>query len=411
MLLSNTNLRRLVVGQFLSAVGDQFYLIAIPWLALEISGQALVAGALLAAAGIPRAVFMLLGGAVTDRYSPKMVLVASNGLQALLMVAFGWAVLNSLTGLWLLFGLSFATGFIDAFGLPAFNAMVPRVTPQRELEGGNIYVQGGNMASLVIGPALAGLLIARGAGWFGMGGSLDGIGIAFLINALTFLLGISFFGRMRPAEARIEPSQEQPLLRSIGAVLEHIRADRQLMTVFGLMAVLGLLLTGSIRVAFPLLAEAGSQGGAQQFGNMTSAFGVGMALGMLAVRALPRPPQAVSGLTALALIAATPVGLIVLAFSPPQALMLAVILLMGCGFGYVFIYVLSWLQRRTPQRLHGRLMAVALFATIGLSPVSQVLMGYLLDLSLQFTLLGVGGLALILLAANAARPEMWSLRE
>jgi MFS family permease len=68
-MLANRNVRLLVLGQFISAIGDHFYLIALPWLGLQITGSAFVAGTLLAVASVPRSVFMLLGGAVTDRYS------------------------------------------------------------------------------------------------------------------------------------------------------------------------------------------------------------------------------------------------------------------------------------------------------------------------------------------------------
>ncbi len=409
-MLSNRNLRLLVVGQFLSAVGDQFYLIAMPWLALEISGRALVAGAVLAVAGIPRAAFMLLGGAVTDRYSPKWLLIGSNGLQALLMGLLGLVIMIPFAQLWFLFAVAFATGLIDAFGLPAFNTMLPRIAADHELEGGNIYVQGANLASAVVGPALAGLLISAAAAGTVGGPPLRGLGLAFLVDAATFLVGISFFWAIRPSEALgVDDGTDEPLIRAVGRVFEYIGTDAQLKYLFGLMSVLGLVLTGTIRVGFPLLAEAA--GGVRDFGNMTSAFGAGMVLGMVGVKVFPRPPKAISGLVMLGWFSAVPAGLIVLSFTPAIATILGVILLMGIGFGYVFIYMLSWLQRRTPKRMHGRIMAVVFFTTIGLSPISQIVMGYLLDLSLQGTLLGVGSFVLGLILLAGARRGMWRLRE
>jgi hypothetical protein len=136
-----------------------------------------------------------------------------------------------------------------------------------------------------------------------------------------------------------------------------------------------------------------------------------MLTGMIAIKLLPKPPQAVSGILLLSVFAFLPGGLILLGSAPPIGVSLVIILIMGTAFGYVNITLLSWLQRRTPTRLLGRVMAVVLFSTIGLSPVSQVLMGYLLGLNIQAALMGVGVLVLLLLVLTAANREMWGLKE
>lgn len=411
-MVANRNLRLLVVGQFISAIGDHFYLIAMPWLGLQLTGSALVAGTLLATASVPRSAFMLLGGAVTDRYSAKTLLILSNGLQAVLMLVLGSFVMVPLFRLWFLYVLVFLTGVIDAFGLPAFNALLPRIVDQHQLESGNIYLQGANMASGVIGPAMAGLLISFVAPHTGSGSTLNGIGFIFLINAVTFFAGISLFWRIHIGDDfRPHQDSHESLIKSIHYVIKYIRTEPQLSNLIGLMMVLGLFLTGTIRVGFPLIADTQLSGGARDFGYMTSAFGAGMLTGMIGVKLLPRPPQAISGLIVLSLFAFMPAGLILLGFTPPLEASLAIILVMGAAFGYVNIYLLSWLQRRTPSHLFGRIIAVVLFSTLGLSPISQVLMGYLLDQNLPATMIGVGSLVLILLIVIGVNRKMWSLQE
>src|SRR5215468_5554311 len=76
--LSVRNFRLLWIGEGISLLGDQFYLIALPWLVLQLTGSALALGTVLALASIPRALFMLIGGAFVDRYSPRSVMFASN---------------------------------------------------------------------------------------------------------------------------------------------------------------------------------------------------------------------------------------------------------------------------------------------------------------------------------------------
>jgi len=407
-MLANRNVRLLVLGQFISAIGDHFYLIALPWLGLQITGSAFVAGTLLAVASVPRSVFMLLGGAVTDRYSAKTLLILSNGLQAVLMVVLASIMMIPFVRLWLLYVLVFLTGFIDAFGLPAFNALLPRIVDEDQLESGNIFLQGANMASGVIGPALAGLLISSVAANTGLPSTLNALGLVFLINAATFFAGISVFWRIQVGEdVRPVAGSADSLVTSIRSVIQYIWTEPQLRNLFGLIMILGLFLSGTIRVGFPLLADTQLSGGARAFGYMTSAFGAGILTGMIGVKLLPRPPQTISGIVVLSLFAFVPAGVILLGFAPPLPATLTIILVMGAAFGYVNIYLLSWLQRRTPGHLLGRIIAVVLFSTIGLSPISQVLMGYLLDRNLQATMIGVGSLVLMLLIVIGANRKMW----
>ncbi len=410
-MVGNRNLRRLVLGQFVSAIGDQFYLIALPWLALQMTGEALTAGTLLAAASLPRTAFMLLGGAVADRHSPKRMLLISNSLQAVLMVCLAGVIAIPNVSLWLLHFLAFWVGLVDAFGLPAFNSMLPGIVAEEELEGGNIYIQGANMASGVIGPALAGILISVGGANAPPGTDLHGIALAFLANALTFLVGISFFWGIHTGEdAQFAEGSGRPLVASLGQVRKHIGADFQLRNIFFLLLVLGLFLTGAIRVGFPMLAGSQVSGGSvRRFGNMTSAFGAGLLLGMMGLRALPKPPKSLSGLVMIGLFGLVPTGLILLALAPPLGASLGIIFAMGAAFGYVFVYLVSWLQRRTPEDMLGRVMAVVLFSSIGLSPVSQVLMAFFLDLNLRLALIAVGCLTLLLLTALGADRAMWQL--
>jgi MFS family permease len=407
--MANRNLHMLVIGQFISAVGDQFYLIAMPWLALDLTGSGLVAGTVLAAASLPRALFMLVGGSATDRFSAKTLLVTSNGLQGVLMAVLGITVLASFTPLWLLYLMGFLTGLVDAFGIPAFNSMLPQVVPDHELERGNIYLQGANMTSGIIGPALAGALIAA-TSLPTVHGDLAGVGTAFLVDAATYLVGISFFMLMvAGASVSDELTPPASLVGSLRDLGEYLRTDPRLRKLLGLMMVLGLFLTGTIRVGFPLLAERQFAGGAQAFGWLTSSLGAGMLGGMAIIGLGPRPREERAGTWILGLTGAVPAGLITLGTNRTLPQSLAVIFAMGLALGYVLIYLLSWLQRHTPTELIGRVMSVAMFATIGLSPVSQAMMGAIFDINLPVGLIAVGIMVLIVLVLAAADRRLWDL--
>ncbi|NIV34454.1 MAG: hypothetical protein GWN58_34840, partial [Anaerolineae bacterium] len=117
-------------------------------------------------------------------------------------------------------------------------------------------------------------------------------------------------------------------------------------------------MSGTIRIGFPLLAEANFSGGVRDYGNMSSAFGTGLLIGIVALKKLRAPAAATSGILVISLFSVVPIGLIVLALVPPIGVVLGAIFAMGGAFGYVTIFLLSWLQRRTPDHLLGRIMAV-----------------------------------------------------
>src|SRR5206468_4815017 len=158
--LSVPSFRLQWIGECISLRGYQFYLIALPCLVLQLTGSALALGAILALASIPRAVFMLVGGAFVDRYSPRSVMLASNAARLVLVALMSGLVLTNQIQLWMLYGFALAFGLADAFYYPAQSAIVPQVLPVEQLQAGNTFVQGTAQLSLFLGPLLAGGLIA-----------------------------------------------------------------------------------------------------------------------------------------------------------------------------------------------------------------------------------------------------------
>src|SRR5258708_25883139 len=157
--LSVRNFRLLWIGEGISLLGDQFYMIALPWLVLQITGSALALGTVLALAGIPRALFMLVGGAFVDRFSPRAVMIVSNLSRLILVGLLSALVLTNNVRLEMLYVFALAFGLADAFYFPAQSAIVPQLLPKDKLQAGNVFVQGTAQLSLVLRPVLAGGLV------------------------------------------------------------------------------------------------------------------------------------------------------------------------------------------------------------------------------------------------------------
>ena len=126
-LLRDPNFRWLTLGSALTMLGDQFTLIALPWLVLQMTGDTLVLGTVLALISIPRALFILVGGALVDRHSPKQVLMITKYINLVLLATLAGLVLSGVLALWMVYALSLGIGLATAFSIPAGTAMMPHV--------------------------------------------------------------------------------------------------------------------------------------------------------------------------------------------------------------------------------------------------------------------------------------------
>ena len=134
--------RLLWTGEAISGLGDQFALIALPWLALVLTGSGLALGSVLALMALPRAALMVVGGAYVDRLSPRRVMLASNAVRLLAVTLLGAAVFAGAAQLWMLYAFALVFGIADAFFFPAVSAVVPALVPGEQLGQANAIVQG-----------------------------------------------------------------------------------------------------------------------------------------------------------------------------------------------------------------------------------------------------------------------------
>lgn len=384
--------RLLFTGEGVSLLGDQFYFIALPWLVLQLSASTVVLGAVLALQGVPRAAFMLVGGAVSDRFSPRRVMIGSNVARLTLVALLGALVLGGAVHTWMLFVVAAAYGVADGFFYPAQSAIVPVLAATDQLSAANAFVQGLDQVAQAVGPVLAGLLIASLArGRVG----LEGVGFALAIDAATFVVSIALLTLMRvdaraPRRGVVElvdgtvvgpvaqgqaDAAPSALWDSIKEGLSYMWADPLLRVLLLLILAVNFLAVGPLLVGVPALADQRLPGGAQAYGAIMSAFGGGSLAGLAVAGVVRRPPARLIGHVLLGVCALFGVGIAVLGFAQSLAAALVPAAFMGFAAGYLMVSFFTWVQARTPQRLMGRMMSLIIFASVGLVPVSQALSG------------------------------------
>jgi len=181
--------RLLWLGEAISGLGDQFALIALPWLVLVLTGSGLALGTVVAVMAVPRAVLMVVGGAYTDRFSPRRVMLASNAIRFAVITVLGVIVLAGAAQLWMLYIFALIFGIADAFFFPAQTSIVPALVPGESLGQANAIVQGTAQLTVFVGPAVAGLMIAA-LGSSSNQPSTQGIGLALVLDGLSFVVSI-----------------------------------------------------------------------------------------------------------------------------------------------------------------------------------------------------------------------------
>ncbi len=399
--LQHRDFRLLWIGQGISSLGDQFALVALPWLALVLTGSALALGTVLALMAIPRAALMLVGGVYVDRLSPRRVMTLSNAVRLVSVTLLALIVLAGDVGMPIVYVFALVFGVADAFFYPAQQAMLPALVQPDEIPAANALAQGTTQLTVFAGPAVAGVVVAA----LGTGGarpSLTGIGVALVLDALSFVASLVSLAMIRGGAERAGGGE--PMLDALKTGLAFVWRWPSLRLVVLFAMGINLLVVGPLNVGLPMVAYTRLPEGAAAYGTVVSAMGGGALLGMLAIAILPRPRGSLFGPIVLAVIGLMGVGLAALSIVDTTVEAVVVTALVGFGMGYANLTMITWAQLRIPRALMGRVFSLILLGSVALVPVSQVMAGVLVTLSLSGMLLAAGTILVVIALGAAVTP-------
>jgi MFS family permease len=380
--LTRPHFRNLWLGSTVSLLGDQFYLVALPWLVLQLTGSSVALGTILMTAAIPRAAFILVGGAVIDRFSARRVMMTTATLRTLLVGTVAALIWWKLIELWHLYLLTFAFGLADAFSFPAGPTLIPTLVEPAQLRPANALLQSSTVMTQMIGPAPAGLAIKS---W--------GIASALFFDALSFLVVIAALFRI-PDPPKAPPPPAAPgapgrpsMLHSIGEGLRAVRSDPPLLGLMVIFAAINFCVSGPIAVGLAAMAKF-RFGSPAAFGTLLSCFSGGTLAGLLLGGRVKRPRR--RGLQFIIMSGLCGLELIIIGLVAKLAVIAALLALMGLGVGFVNVQFSAWLQMRVDRALLGRVMSVLMFSAVGLVPVSYAAAGILAKWSLKAVFITAG---------------------
>jgi MFS family permease len=392
------NYRIFFAGQMVSLAGSWMQNVALAWLVLELSGSPLAIGALAFWRFVPFTVLGLVAGVVTDRIESRKLVMATQASAMAISIALAVITLTGTATLPIVYVLAALGGVALAFDAPGRQSLTFQMVGPRELPNAVALNSGLFNGSRVIGPAIAGLVIAA-----------VGTGLCFVLNAVSFLAVLTALTLVREQELRtVEKDPSARVIDGLRRAFVHAWNDPQLRLVLAVVAVVSTV-GFNFHVLVPLLAADTLHVGPEGFGFLSAAFGVGALVGALAAATFRGASWR------LFAIGTGSFGVLALMLAPVQNAILAGVLLVGIGVSFTLFTANAnaIVQLAAPDYLRGRLISIYLLAFVGVAPVGGLFAGWLAEVggtSLAFAVAGATSLVTILVAqawrSRAAAPAL-----
>ncbi len=403
--LDARDFRLLWASEAISVVGDQFHFVALSWLVISLTGSGLALGAVLIAIAVPRAALLLPFGVLADRRPSRTLMLTAHLVRGAVVGGIAILVLTGSATIPLLALLGAIFGAADALYLPAQQAFLPRTLAPEKLPSGNALLQGTYQLASIVGPPVAGAVIA-----------VSTTGVAFAVDATSFVLAaivIAMIGRPGPgvraamassATPASEPAAvgqaeaHEPFLAAIAGGIRYVLADRALAVTMVISLVLNFALNGPVLVGMPWLADQRFAAGPAGLGLLAAAWAAGALIGVVVAGSIRLERQ---GRILMAAVVVCGVSEILVGVLPSLAGVWIVLALMGVAIGYANIVAISWIQARVDHGMIGRVMSLVMLMGAGITPLSLAVSGGLIDLDATALFVGAG-LLILLTAAGAA---------
>jgi predicted MFS family arabinose efflux permease len=373
--------RLMWIGACTSSIGTWMQIVAQGWLIYRLSHSAFLLALDQFLGGIPIFLFSLIGGVVADRMERRKILLASQYVQMATAGTLTILVAAGAVHVWHILCLSFISGLAQAFGGPAYSALIPTLVDKDDMPNAIALNSIQFNVAVMVGPALAGQALAKlGEKW------------CFGLNSLSFLAPIVALWTIK---ARFFPAKtSETMFVSLKQGIAFARKQNSMEALI-LLAFCMTSLSMPMRTYIPVFVKDIFHRGPETFGNLLSLMGLGSIIGSLSIASAGDfKNKGRVALIALMILGASISGF---ALSKSVPLSGAILVVVGASMMAVFATVTSLVQLITTNEMRGRVMSVYNVAFRGGMPMGNLLSGWLVPIFTAPRVLGVNGFLLVLL--------------
>jgi MFS family permease len=381
--LRHRNFQLFFGGQLISLIGTWMQTVAESWLVYRLTGSSVLLGAVGFSAQIPVFLISPIGGLVADRFSRRRVVIGTQIASMLLAGTYAALTLTGAIRIWHIFTLAALLGVVNAFDIPARQAFIVDMVGREDLMNAIALNSSMFNASRVVGPAVAGILVAGiGEGW------------CFFANSVSYFAVIAGLLMMKVS---LHLPVQQPGT-PFAHVVEGFRFVLRNPPIYALLLLLGVVsLTGMpYAVLMPIFADRILHGGATALGTLMGASGIGALAGAL----LLASRQSLRGLGTWVAVSAVGFGAGLTVFSSSRIFVLSLAILVPVGFSMMIEMGSSntLIQSMVPDVLRGRVMSVYSMMFMGMAPIGSLMAGVVAGRLGAPTTVAIGGVVCMLAA-------------
>ena len=384
--LRHRNFSLFYIGFVISLVGVWMQRVAQSWLVLELTDSAFWVGLIDALGSLPVLLFTLYAGVLADRVPRRPMVMITQAGAMIAALALATLTLTGVVQLWHIVVLAALLGTANAFDIPARHALMVDMVGKEDLTNAVALNSSAFNGTRIVGPAIAGVLIAA-----------VGVGLCFLLNGLSYLAVIAALAAVRVSTGSRLGRPTDSVWHRLHDGFRHVATDRRTrllilnvaaISVFGLPAL----------VLLPVVARDVLGRGAQEYGWLMSAMGVGALAGALAIALLGHrlPRGRILGWSA------TVFGSTVTLFGLSRSLTLSLALLsvLGAAMIVTTAFTNTLVQTLAPDELRGRVVAFYAWAFVGLSPFGAVQAGAMAEWIGAGAAIALGGVVTTIVAVG-----------
>jgi predicted MFS family arabinose efflux permease len=374
--------RLMWIGACTSSIGTWMQIVAQGWLIYRLSHSAFLLALDQFLGGLPIFLFSLIGGVVADRMERRKILLGSQYVQMATAALLTILVATGRVHVWHILCLSFISGLAQAFGGPAYQALIPTLVEKDDMPNAIALNSIQFNVAVMVGPALAGQTLARlGETW------------CFGLNALSFLAPIISLSMIRTRFLPIKTAQS--MLASLKQGIQFARQQNSMESLI-VLAFFMTCLSMPMRTYIPVFVKDIFHRGPETYGNLLALMGLGSICGSLIIASAGNMRR--KGWVALGALAV--LGAAIAGFSLSKSLPLSetLLIVVGASMMAVFATVNSLVQLITTNEMRGRVMSVYNFAFRGGMPMGNLLTGWLVPVFTAPVVLCFNGLLLVLMA-------------